>query len=368
MRKRVIWLNSLTAFPFHPISIHLQREAKMKSFLIALLLGIGLVSASSLSYADVELGGDDLTFVAKDDYSGAPLDIGQIFAWYRWTDGEFLISHAIHRSAYSSETPQIKDLILLTSLGTVGIGDVDQFYFYRPQTELQLYDTWGDDDSDVRLRMQSDGSNNDAVIEFYENTAASMSIHYDGGNGANELTIRDIRNPADIKLVTFQRDGSVGIGTDAPQYLLDVDGTTAVQDLIVSGDIAVQLGGAGSTPVCVDNNDKLSLCSSSRRHKEKIKPLDIGLDTVNRLEPVTFDWRQGGKRDLGLIAEDVATVDPLLVNFSNDGQIQGVKYPQLTAVLIRAIKELKSENKDLRAELEKNKARIEKLSAVLGGN
>ena len=44
-------------------------------------------------------------------------------------------------------------------------------------------------------------------------------------------------------------------------------------------------------------------------------------------------------KDLGLGAEDVAKIEPLLVTYNNKGDVEGVKYDRVSVVLINAIKE-----------------------------
>ena len=61
------------------------------------------------------------------------------------------------------------------------------------------------------------------------------------------------------------------------------------------------------------------------------------------MRPVTFKWKGRHERDIGFIAEEMARIDPLYVTYK-DGRIEGVKYPQLTAVLVGAIKQLKAAN------------------------
>jgi hypothetical protein len=69
------------------------------------------------------------------------------------------------------------------------------------------------------------------------------------------------------------------------------------------------------------------------------------------------------EKDLGLIAEEVEKINPLFVTYER-GQIEGVKYPQLTAVLVNAVKELKAENDNLR---DKEAADIAALRQELAG-
>src|SRR5690606_8948103 len=123
--------------------------------------------------------------------------------------------------------------------------------------------------------------------------------------------------------------GSVGIGTSSP-----------LGKLHVIGDIRVtSLGAAGATPLCRNGSSQISTCSSSIRYKENIQPFSMGLDLLNRLRPVTFDWKADGMHDLGLVAEEVAEVEPLLATYNTEGVIEGVKYDRVGVVLINAVRE-----------------------------
>ena len=121
---------------------------------------------------------------------------------------------------------------------------------------------------------------------------------------------------------------------------LDVGGSLAVDGYLVANNylIAGRLDTSGSTDVCRNGLNFLSTCSSSARYKDDIAPLSLGLDIVEQLEPVTFTWKDHEGQDLGFVAEEVAEIDPLLATYNEEGQIEGVKYKQLTAVLVNAIK------------------------------
>jgi hypothetical protein len=99
------------------------------------------------------------------------------------------------------------------------------------------------------------------------------------------------------------------------------------------------LASAGSTQLCLNAANRVGNCSSSLRYKTAVQPLLSGLDIISQLRPITFTWKTDGKHDLGLAAEDVAKVEPLLVTRNPDGQIEGVKYDHLNVVLINAIKQ-----------------------------
>ena len=99
------------------------------------------------------------------------------------------------------------------------------------------------------------------------------------------------------------------------------------------------VGSAGGLQLCRNLFNQISQCSSSLRYKSNVAALDSGLELINRLHPVTFDWKQNGERDLGLVAEDVAKVEPLLVTHNDKGEIEGVKYDRIGVVLLNAVKE-----------------------------
>ncbi|MFT3744192.1 MAG: tail fiber domain-containing protein [Pyrinomonadaceae bacterium] len=100
-----------------------------------------------------------------------------------------------------------------------------------------------------------------------------------------------------------------------------------------------QLGGAGTTPLCRNNANTIGACSSSLRYKANIGRFSLGLSLIDQLKPITFDWKDGGMHDLGLGAEDVAAIEPLLVTYNDKGEVEGVKYDRIGVVLINAIKE-----------------------------
>ncbi|HEX9906636.1 MAG TPA: tail fiber domain-containing protein [Propylenella sp.] len=123
--------------------------------------------------------------------------------------------------------------------------------------------------------------------------------------------------------------------------------------------------GASPTPLCRNSLNLLSLCSSSRRYKTGIEPFSGGLRLINRLQPVSFIWKEDQHPDIGLIAEDVEKIEPRLTYRNEKGQIEGVKYDLLTAVLVNAIKEQDERlqrQQELIERLQSAVARLEKMN------
>jgi hypothetical protein len=111
------------------------------------------------------------------------------------------------------------------------------------------------------------------------------------------------------------------------------------------------LGSAGATTLCRNASNQIATCSSSLRYKTAVQTFTGGLNLVRRLRPITFNWRDGGTRDVGFGAEEVATVEPLLVTYNQDGLIEGVKYAQITTVLVNAVKEQQANIELLKEEI-----------------
>ena len=83
---------------------------------------------------------------------------------------------------------------------------------------------------------------------------------------------------------------------------------------------------------------------SDRKLKENIKPINNALDTVKKLQGVTFDWKD--KKDIldvgsdyGFIAQDVQKVLPDLVRENDNGRLS-LRDKGIISVLAEAVKEL----------------------------
>ena len=101
--------------------------------------------------------------------------------------------------------------------------------------------------------------------------------------------------------------------------------------------------------------EKANLFSSTTRFKEEIKPMDKTSEAILSLRPVTFRYKKQFDSDrtpqFGLIAEEVAKVDPDLVLRDKDGNVSSVRYEEVNAMLLN--------------EFLKEHAKVEKLEAAL---
>ncbi|MGD9728689.1 MAG: tail fiber domain-containing protein [Nitrospiraceae bacterium] len=119
---------------------------------------------------------------------------------------------------------------------------------------------------------------------------------------------------------------------------------------------------------------------SDVRLKKNIKPITV-LDKLAKFRAVSFDWKETGKHDLGVIAQEMYKIFPEVVDKGDDdvdAEITstsagkwGVQYDKLGALALQGLKELKAandnlkaENADLRGALDELRGRVEKLEYV----
>ena len=131
---------------------------------------------------------------------------------------------------------------------------------------------------------------------------------------------------------------------------------------------------ATAVPVFVDTNGKLGTAFSSRRFKHDIKPMDKASEAILALKPVTFNYKSDTKDtpQFGLIAEDVAVVNPDLVVRNKDGEIYTVRYDAVNAMLLneflkehRKVEEMEGAMAVFSTQLKEQAAQIQKVSAQL---
>ena len=140
---------------------------------------------------------------------------------------------------------------------------------------------------------------------------------------------------------------------------------------------------SGGTVVFINSAGKLGTVTSSRRFKDDIKPMNDASEALFALKPVTFRYKKEidpqSIPQFGLIAEDVAQVNPDLVVRDKEGKINTVRYEQVNAMLLNeflkehkkveiqqtTIAELKEGMAVLTAQLKEQGAQIEKVSAQM---
>ena len=140
--------------------------------------------------------------------------------------------------------------------------------------------------------------------------------------------------------------------------------------------------------VIVSNTGQLGTLGSSERFKKDIAAMEKASEAILSLRPVTFHYRADAENtpQFGLIAEEVAKVNPALVLPDKEGKPYTVRYEAVNAMLLneflkehKKVEELKNdfqvtvarqqkEIQALTASLKEQAAQIQKVSAQLEVN
>src|SRR5882724_4389614 len=196
------------------------------------------------------------------------------------------------------------------------------------------------------LNSNTSGSENCAVgaAALASNTTGSDNTAI--GNGALNGNTTSSSNTAvgDSALFLSTGQGNTALGAGAGTSVATANNVIAighpganVSDSCYIGNIFQAPVDPGSAVfVVIDSNGKLGTFASSRRFKQEIQPMDKASEALLALKPVTFRYKnyKNSPRQFGLIAEEVAEVNPDLIARDKNGEIYTVRYEQINAMLL----------------------------------
>lgn len=256
--------------------------------------------------------------------------------------------------------------------------------------------------TNVMLAIQSTASG-DTVLRGYENTGTHTIFNFvdNGGNGRFDMqnssgTTTHFLSSEGSALNYISNAGEfifgatsaftnaagwaryVGIAGTAPALILRDTDTGPTEWAVANNNGTVQIrNGSGTAGLTLNTSNVLGgditnwssaatqdvgfsattgagsfvKFTSSKRYKHDIEGLDFDSSLIYKMVPKQFKWNSDEKLDFGFIAEEVAEVLPQAVNyacnekgfiFDDDGKMipEGVKYRQLTALLLEELKKL----------------------------
>jgi endosialidase-like protein len=143
---------------------------------------------------------------------------------------------------------------------------------------------------------------------------------------------------------------------------------SGVQTATYIAGIAGRTVGAGGTTCYVNNLGKLGVLLSARRYKQDIRAMDETSKGLLSLRPVTFRYKlECGDENIpqfGLVAEEVAEVNPDLVTRDAKGQIATVRYEAVNAMLLNEFLKEHRKNEEQQATIAMLKSTVEKQQAT----
>ena len=179
--------------------------------------------------------------------------------------------------------------------------------------------------------------------------------------------------------------GNTAIGTSAGINVSTADNVICIGADVAGADVSntTWIGGvygvttqSGTTaPVVVSNTGQLGTAASSERFKKDIANMDKASEAVLSLRPVTFHYKTDAKEtpQFGLIAEEVAKMNPALVLPDKEGKRYTVRYEAVNAMLLneflkehKAFGEEQRKVQELKSNAAKQEATITELKKDIG--
>jgi hypothetical protein len=203
------------------------------------------------------------------------------------------------------------------------------------------------------LVANTSGERNTAIgfSSLENNTTGSFNVALGAGAGSGVITANDV----------------ICVGRAVAGA--DVNGTCFIGNIR-----GVTTQNANALPVVIDGAGQLGTVASSERFKKDIATMEKASEGILSLRPVTFHYKTDGTStpQFGLIAEEVAKVNPALVVPDKEGKPYTVRYDAVNAMLLNEfLKEHKTVQEQgatitrLEKQIEALTAGLQKVSAQL---
>ena len=228
------------------------------------------------------------------------------------------------------------------------------------------------------LRHNNDGGNNNA----FGHAALLSNVTGDFNNAFGDIALASCTgdfNTAfgdEAGLNVTGGAGNTFIGSSAGEAVSTANGVVCIGRNVVGSNTADNrtfVGNVGTFPQATSGtvdfvtveltSGKLGHVASSGRYKEDIKPMDKASELLYQLKPVTFRFKKDLENpspvlDYGLIAEDVAKIDPKLAVRDGKGQIESVRYMAIYNMMLNEFLKEHQTVKALMSTVEKQEATI----------
>ena len=225
-------------------------------------------------------------------------------------------------------------------------------------------------------------ANGDGAL-YFNTTGLQNTAH--GLNALHSNTTGDFNTANGVNALLFSTgSNNIALGSSAGNFVTTADNVICIglPGADVSNSCYIgQIFGATSPDgiaVFVNSDGKLGTTTSSRRFKKEIQPMDKASEAIRALKPVKFHYKSDNtaRPQFGLIAEEVAAVNPDLVVRDKEGKPYSVRYEAVNAMLLneflkehRIVQEQKAIverlKQDFQSRLAQQQKQIEALTAGL---
>jgi hypothetical protein len=230
------------------------------------------------------------------------------------------------------------------------------------------------------LQNNRHGSDNAAtgVQSLYNNTFGDFNT----ANGAFALRANTkgnnntaIGEAALLNNTTGHNNAAFGI--DAGLSVTTASNVTCIGASVAGADVSnttwignvygVTTQSSTTAPVVVSDTGQLGTVASSERFKKDIANMDKSSEAILSLRPVTFHYKTDTKDtpQFGLIAEEVAKVNPALVLPDKEGKPFTVRYDQVNAMLLNEFLKEHRKIEEQNIKIQQEEATISQLTSTV---
>ena len=141
--------------------------------------------------------------------------------------------------------------------------------------------------------------------------------------------------------ISFQHNASAGVNIQQ-----NMDGTSGGAELYVFRRNSTQIGSINQS-----STNAVTYNTSSDARLKDVTGSSRGLDVINNLNPVAYNWKADNHADEGLIAQEVEKLVPNAVNQDGDGYYS-MDYSKLVTHLVKGMQEQQEQIESLKSEIE----------------
>ena len=319
-------------------------------------------SEAATSKMTLSSGGDlSLLIAGKRLYIPRASDAAATGSLYSPSDSDIRLSGAGSSAGELQFEPSSGSGVAMTidSSGNVGIGDT------TPDALLHIATASGDctvlieaqENSSSRephLQLKGTNTSSNPIIEFGDSAGFPGTIEYENSDNS----MRFGTNAAEAMRVTSAQKFVVG-DTAA------LNGGGALGSFVFSGSQGVFISTVAQATgevmgfvhqktsvvgtIAINSSSTAYNTSSDARLKD-VTGEARGLDVINKLNPVSYNWKVDGKADEGLIAQECEDIVPNAIT-KNSSDYYGMDYSKLVVHLVKGMQEQQEQIEQLKTEI-----------------
>jgi hypothetical protein len=191
---------------------------------------------------------------------------------------------------------------------------------------------------------------------------ARYSIEMVGGTNIPAFVVGNSGSATPSFLIeNVNGNGRVGVATNTPWITFAVNGTVGFQGLTSNTGASTYYLCLSSVFQVTTNTDNETCIASSIRWKKNVEELSLGLKDLLKLNPVTFEYKEQDGEHIGLIAEEVEKVNPLLISYDEENKPAGIRWSHITSLLVQSVQEMNVKITSLVRLFKDHESRLDKL-------